>query len=139
MKVERIDYVAIRVRDIEKASKFFGDLLEQEFNKPVVDEGLDVRVRISPLGIEVAEPLTPDGAVAKVLDSEGEGITTLMLKVPNIEEAMAEMESRGIRLVTTDTTLTSKVRVAFYHPKDTYGVMLGLIEYKPSHHWTEFV
>ena len=131
MKVEKIDHVAINVKDLRKAAQFFADLLGTEFSSPAVFKELDLTSLVDPLGIELVEPLTPDGPTARAIEQRGEGISLLSLKVTNVEEAMAEMKSRGIRLV--NMIDRPKMKAAIYHPKDTFGVMIELIEYKSEH------
>jgi methylmalonyl-CoA/ethylmalonyl-CoA epimerase len=130
MKIEKIDHVAILVKDLSKAEKFFSDLFEMEFAKLGEVEEVDARSIMEASGIEILEPLTPDGPTAKTLEKRGEGLTLISLKVPNLEEAMAEMKTKGIRLV---AERHEDVRLAIYHPKDTYGVMIELIEYDAQH------
>ena len=123
MKAEKIDHVTITVRDLEGASKFFADLFGAEFTGPGENPGLDIRNLISSLGIELITPLTPDGPVARNLERRGEGLTQFALQVPNLEDAVAEMKSKGIRQVGE----TGK-NIAVFHPRDLYGVMITLIE-----------
>jgi len=131
MKVEKIDHIGIMVKDLEEAIKFFADLFETEFTKIVESKELDVRSFMAPLGVEIGGSLTLDGVDAKVMESRGEGLHVLSLKVPNLEEATAEMKSRGIRLIRRYSQGSCKL--AIFHPKDTYGVMIELIEYKAKH------
>jgi methylmalonyl-CoA/ethylmalonyl-CoA epimerase len=128
MKVEKIDHVVIRVTDLQKAKKFFADLLETKFIELGEFSNMDARSAIEPFGIELVEPLIPDGALAKEINRKGEGLSLLSLKVFNLEEAVAEMKSKGIRLITRIER--SRMKAAVFHPKDTYGVMIELIEYK---------
>ncbi|MFC1943778.1 VOC family protein [Chloroflexota bacterium] len=124
MKVEKIDHVGIMVKDLEKAGRFFADLFEVEFTGPSENPGQDIRNMMSrPLGIELISPLTPDGPNARTLENRGEGLSLLSLKVQNLEEAVAEMKSKGIRQVGAIGK-----RIAIFHPKDTYGVMIDLVE-----------
>ncbi len=137
MKVEKIDHAAIMVKDLEQAEKFFADLFETEFSPWAYREGEeeepDSRNLISPLGIELATPVSPNGPAKRLLDNKGEGLFCLVLKVPNLEEAIAEMESHGVRLIRRGDLPSSSVwsfpKVALFHPKDVYGVMIELIEY----------
>ena len=99
MKVEKLDHIAISVRDLDKAISFFSGLLGTEFSEPRVIEDAGARQVLDPLGIELVEPLTPDSAVARTIESRGEGLSLLSLKVADLEEAIAEMKSRGVRLV----------------------------------------
>ena len=127
MKFEKLDHVGIMVKDLEKASKFFADLFDTEFNIYDRDTESDVNTSMSrPIGIQLATPRAPDGAAAKTLEHRGEGLIMLSLKVPNLEEAIANMESHGVRLLRREKLPSAKM--AFFHPKDLYGVMLELIE-----------
>jgi methylmalonyl-CoA/ethylmalonyl-CoA epimerase len=130
MKIEKIDHVAILVKDLNKAEKFFSDLFETRFSSLGEVKEVDARSMMEPFGIEIIEPLTPDGPTAKNLERRGEGLTLISLKVPNLDEAMAEMKAKGIRLV---AERHEDVRLAIYHPKDLCGVMIELIEYDAEH------
>ncbi len=134
MKVEKINHVAIMVKDLEKAGKFFADLFDTEFGPWGHPEGEeeDTKEIISPLGICLAAPHVPDGPAARFLDRRGEGMVALVLKVPNLEEAIADMESHGVRLINRGEFLSVKlgsVKIAEFHPRDVHGVSIGLIEY----------
>ena len=131
MKVEKINHVMIYVRDLEGARKFFADLLDTEFSEPIKIKEADAISSMDPLGLELVTPLTPDGVSARAMERRGEGLALLSLKVPNIDEAIAEMKSRGIRLVAWIER--PKMKAAIFHPKDTYGMMIELTEYKVKH------
>ena len=131
MKVEKIDHIAINVRDLTQAEKFFVDLFGTEFSKAAVFKELDLRSSVDPLGIELVEPLTPDGPTAKAIEHRGEGVSLVSFKVSDLQEATAEIESRGIRPV--GRIDRPKLKAVVFHPKDTYGVMIELVEYKVKH------
>ena len=131
MKIENIDHIGIYVRDLKKATKFFADLLGTEFTEIGESKEVDVRSAMDPSGIELFEPLTPDGPAARAIERKGEGLALLSLKVPNLEEGIAAMESRGIRLI--GRVERPNARMALFHPKDTYGVINELIECKAKH------
>ncbi len=121
MKIEKIGYVTIRVKDLEEAGKVFADLFDMEFTSHGENPQLDIRNLISPF-IELITPLTPDGPVARTLEKSGEGVALVSFKVANIEEAVAEMKSKGIRQI------WHREKRALVHPKDLYGVMVELVE-----------
>ena len=131
MKIEKLDHIAIMVQDLKKAEKFFADLFETKFAALGEIKDMDARSMMEPSGIEIIEPLTPDGVSARTLQKRGEGLSLLSLKVADLDEAMAEMKSKGIRL--TAQGQNGKTRMAIYHPKDTFGVMIELIEYESEH------
>ena len=126
MKVQKIHHVSVLVKDLEKAGRLYSELFGIEFDGPYEQKALDVRFLSSPLGINLATPLTPDGPSATTLERRGEGLAMLVLNVPDIEEAIADMHSYGIRLVGTEDR--PNARVASFHPKDLCGVMIELIE-----------
>ena len=96
MKIEKIDHVAILVKDLNKAEEFFSDLFEMRFSKLGEVKEVDARSMMEFSGIELIEPLTPDGPTMKTLERRGEGLTLISLKVPDLDEAMAEMKAKGI-------------------------------------------
>ena len=123
MKVEKIDHVAILVKDLDKAGKFFANLLGTEFTEPREFKEADVISIMSPLRIELVAPLSPDGPVARTLARRGEGLAGLILKVSNLKEAIAHMESHGLKPVRKPGA-----NVAQFHPKDIYGTLIELME-----------
>jgi methylmalonyl-CoA/ethylmalonyl-CoA epimerase len=131
MKVEKIDHIVIRVRNMREACKFFSELFGLQFAEIGEIQEMDARSSIEPLGVEIIEPLTADGTTAKALEQLGEGFLLLCFKVSNLDEAVQEMQSRGIRQV--GQVAREKVRAALFHPKDTYGIMIELVEYADKH------
>jgi methylmalonyl-CoA/ethylmalonyl-CoA epimerase len=130
MKIEKIDHVAILVRDLKEAEGFFSELFNLKFSSLGEIEEVDARSVMDSIGIELIEPLKRDGPTSKVLQRRGEGLILISLKVSNLDEAMAEMKAKGIRLVAEKH---GNVRLALYHPKDLHGVMIELIEYETGH------
>jgi methylmalonyl-CoA epimerase len=50
-------------------------------------------------------------------------------RVENIEQALAEMRARGVRLIDeTPRPGARQARVAFLHPSSTRGVLIELVE-----------
>jgi len=121
MKMQKIHHVAILVEDLEKAGKLYSDLFGIEFTSPKEEKELDIRNMLSPQGIELVSPLTPDGVMAKNLERRGEGITLLAFTVDNVAEASAEISAKGIRQIGGDGT-----KLAIFHPKDLNGVTIEL-------------
>jgi len=74
MKAEKIDHIVIRVKEARKAIDFFSDLFETKFDKLGDIAPLDIRSYMDPLGIEIVEPLTPDGATARATEKGGQGM-----------------------------------------------------------------
>jgi len=130
MKVERIDHVGIYVKDLDKAVDFFGGVLGFEFSRVFGAEGMGVREVVDTLGLDLLAAKSADGPVGKVIEHRGEGPASFSLKVPDIEAGIAEMLAKGIRMVHRGNHGDTAKWVTF-HPKDTFGVFIELVEYKP--------
>ena len=135
MKVERIDFVTFFVKDLDKAVKFFGELFETQFIAPY-STSVDTKETIDSLGINLTAPLTQDGLSARIMATRGEGLATIVFKVANLDEAIAELESRGVRLLGREKI--GSAEYAVFHPKDTFGAMLSVVEYKEKDAATAF-
>ena len=134
MNVERLDRVYIYVRDLQKAIDFFGDLLGTHFSEPMERQDAGMIMSYSPTGLTLAAPTGPDSFVAKTIEKRGEGVAIIAFKVPDIEEAAAHMTSRGVRIAERFSVGgVGHVEGVASHPKDTYGIMIDLNEYKEEH------
>ena len=131
MKVEKIDHLHIAVNDLDKATSFFEDILGTKFGETLHVPDWDLRSRLDPLGIELIQPTSPDGVIAKFIERRGEGLCAISLKVPDIEEAIEELQAKGLRLVSRVNL--GNLKEAQFHPKDAYGVMIELAEYQGTH------
>ena len=130
----RIDHVAIIVRNIEQALAFYRDTLgiEPSEVKDVPTE--QVRIAFLPMGgpggseIELIEPTTPDSSLSKFLDKRGEGLHHICLEVENIDAALQEMKDKAAPVLDSQPRIAAEGRAIFLHPKGTNGVLLELIE-----------
>lgn len=130
MEVEKIDHIHILVKDLEKATKFFEDILETKFCDPIFESGGSSTV-IDPLGLELIAPTKSDNVVAKTIEKRGEGLAAISFKVRDIEEAVKELQSKGLRLIVKSQS--GQLKEAQFHPKDSYGVLIELCEYNLEH------
>ena len=132
MKVLKIDHLGIAVNSIEEGKKFWTDVLGLKFegSETVVEQ--KVTTAFSPVGeseVELLESTAPDGPVAKYIEKRGEGIQHIAFRVENIEEALAELKEKGIRLIDEKPrTGAGGAKIAFLHPKSTNGILVELCE-----------
>ena len=94
------------------------------------------RVGFVPLGdteIELLEPTSPDGVLARFLETRGEGIHHLAVAVDDCQAVLDRLRAAGVRtLDETPRPGARGTRVAFVHPSATGGVLLELVEH-PDH------
>jgi len=131
MKALKIDHIGIAVKDLEKALEFYETLGMKAEGTEVVEEQM-VKVAFLPTGdseIELLESTSPDGPIAKYIDKKGEGIQHLALRVENIEEAIADLMEKGVRMIDQKPRYgAGGAKIAFVHPKSTNGILLELTE-----------
>ncbi|WP_028321690.1 methylmalonyl-CoA epimerase [Desulfatiglans anilini] len=132
MKVKHIDHIGIAVKEIASAGKFYTDVLGLKIKdiETVADQKVKVAfLPITDSEVELLESTEPDGPVARYIDSRGEGIQHIAFCVENIEEALEELKSKGVRLIDqTPRRGAGGAKIAFIHPKETNGVLIEICE-----------
>ena len=132
MKVLKIDHLGIAVNSIGEAKKLFHDILGLKFEGTETVQEQKVTTAFFPVGdseVELLESTAPDGPIAKYLEKRGEGIQHIAFRVDNLEEALAELKDKGIRLIDEKPRHgAGGAKIAFLHPKSTHGVLIELSE-----------
>jgi methylmalonyl-CoA/ethylmalonyl-CoA epimerase len=132
MSIKRIDHIAIVVPDIEQALGFYRDALGLELTHTERVDDQDVQVAFLPVGdsaIELIEPISEEGSVARHLSKRGPGIHHICLEVDDIEAVLGQLKSRGVRLVNEEPTIGGQgKKIAFIHPQSARGVLIELAE-----------
>jgi len=128
-----IDHVGIAVRDLDAACATYVGLLGAELTGREVVAGQSVEVAFLTLPgaarVELIAPLDADGAIAKFLESRGEGMHHICVLVEDIDSVLAELQAHEVPLVdATPRRGAEGARIAFLHPKALGGVLLELKE-----------
>lgn len=80
--------------------------------------------------IELLEPTDEESTIAKFIEKRGEGIHHIAYATENVNEALKEMENKGVRLIDKEARGGAEgLRIAFLHPKSTGGVLTELCEH----------
>jgi methylmalonyl-CoA epimerase len=127
----RIDHLGIAVRSLDQALKFYeGQLgLGVSMRDTVAQE--KVNVAMLPLGeprIELLEPSAPDSVIAKFLETRGEGLHHVALRVPDLQAAVERLRASGARILNDPRPGAGGHLYTFVHPSSTGGVLLELIQ-----------
>jgi methylmalonyl-CoA/ethylmalonyl-CoA epimerase len=132
MKVLKVDHIGIAVKSIDAAKKLYHDILGLDYAGSETVEEQKVTTAFFPVGeseVELLESTAPDGPVAKYIEKRGEGIQHVAFRVENIEAALAELKEKGIQLIDEKPRRgAGGARIAFLHPKSTFGVLVELCE-----------
>src|SRR3989339_2078821 len=132
MKILKIDHLGIAVNSINEGKSFWADVLGLKFEGSETVAEQKVTTGFFPVGeseIELLESTAPDGPVAKFIEKRGEGIQHVAFRVENIEEALEELKSKGIKLIDEKPRIgAGGAKIAFLHPKSTSGILIELCE-----------
>lgn len=128
----KINHLGIATKGIDDALKFWEDALGLENVHTEVVEEQKVRVAMLPIGesrVELLEPTSEDSPISKFLEKRGGGIHHIAVEVENIEESLAQLKAKGMRLIDETPKIGAEgCLVAFVHPGATGGVLLELVQ-----------
>ncbi|MFN2577408.1 MAG: methylmalonyl-CoA epimerase [Pyrinomonadaceae bacterium] len=128
----KIDHIGIATNGIEQAASIYRDLLGLHVTETEEVPGQKVRVVMLPVGesrIELLEATSDDSPISKFLAKRGPGIHHIALRVDDIVGTLADLKSRGARLIDEQARAgAGGCLVAFVHPSSTGGVLIELVE-----------
>lgn len=134
MELTHIEHIGIAVKDLRKAIDYYEKILG--VNCYAVEEVKDQKVRtaffkVGQTKIELLESIGHEGPVGKFIEKKGEGIHHLAFAVKNIEQALEEVENKGVRLIDHKPRKGAEgLDIGFLHPKSTFGVLTEFCEKK---------
>src|SRR4051794_15497664 len=135
--VKAVNHIGIAVRSIEAQRPFYEGALGAVFEGVEVVPDQKVRVgffRVGDVRFELLEPTEPASTVAAFLDKRGEGLHHVALTVERIEDRIAELKQAGLRMIDdVPRPGAHHMRIAFLHPKSTFGVLTELCEPAGDH------
>jgi methylmalonyl-CoA/ethylmalonyl-CoA epimerase len=135
-----IDHVGIAVPDLDEAIRFYESTYGMTVLHSETNEEQGVREAMvgypgtevaggNPTAIQLLAPLNEESTIAKFIGRNGPGLQQLALRVTDVEQVMAVLKERGLRLLyDAPRRGTSDSRINFVHPKDAGGVLLELVE-----------
>jgi methylmalonyl-CoA/ethylmalonyl-CoA epimerase len=134
MKVLKIDHIGVAVESLEDSLKVYEGILGLGLHGKETVAEQKVTTAFLPLGeteVELLESTDPEGPIGKFIANKGQGIQHVAFRVENIDEALAELKAKGVRLIDEVPRYgAGGARIAFIHPKATNGVLVELCERK---------
>jgi methylmalonyl-CoA/ethylmalonyl-CoA epimerase len=136
-----INHIGIAVRTLEGKRELYEGLLGGVYQGEELVDDQQVRVAFflfgsegSEVRIELLEPTSPASPVAKFIERRGEGIHHLAFTVSDIEQRIAQVQAAGLEVVNqTPRNGAHHNRIAFIHPKATFGVLTEICEPNLDH------
>ena len=133
IKLKHVGYI---VKDIDKSVSMFKKLFDLKDDDIRLmtpeDTGGAGAFAFVPVGGAELELIQPISDYFKEMTSDmSEGINHIALQVKDVEQAVKEMERKGVRLgyITKEGIFdTGKAKIAYLDPKDTDGIFIELVE-----------
>ena len=128
-KVICVDHVGIACKDLDKSKQFYTEVLGLSCTgEETVEEQHDKTVFI-PCGetlLELLVATSPESAIAKYIEKNGQGIQHMAVRVDDITAAIADVQARGgIMIDKVPRGGAGGMDIAFVHPKSV-GILLEL-------------
>lgn len=133
MNITHIEHIGIAVKSIEEQLPYYEGILGLKCYNIETVEDQKVKTAFFMVGqtkIELLEPTGEESTIAKFIEKRGEGIHHIAYATENVNEALKEMEEKGVRLIDREARGGAEgLRIAFLHPKSTGSVLTELCEH----------
>ncbi|RNC65026.1 methylmalonyl-CoA epimerase [Proteiniphilum sp. X52] len=133
MKITHIEHIGIAVKSIQEQLPYYEGILGLKCYNIESVEDQKVKTAFFMVGqtkIELLEPTDEESTIAKFIEKRGEGIHHIAYATENVNEALKEMENKGVRLIDKEARGGAEgLRIAFLHPKSTGGVLTELCQH----------
>lgn len=132
--IKRIEHLGIAVKDLEASLKTFEVLLGANCYKQEIVESEGVRTAFLKVGeskLELLEATNEDSPIAKFLSKGKEGFHHVAFEVDDIDAEISRLKKEGFVLIhESPKSGADNKRIAFLHPKSTYGLLIELCQEK---------
>lgn len=132
MKIKRIEHVGVVVRDVEASRRLWEDCFGIRLGGVEEFTHRSVKLALYPIGESMIELIAGTTAHSKhaQLVAQGEGgLNHICLQVEDIDEALAELKSKGIPLIDEVARAGhAGCRIAFIDPDATENCLIELAE-----------
>ena len=130
-KILGVDHIGVAVQDLEEGKKLWSDIIgipctNQE---TVAEQKVTTTFHPTPNGseIELLIGTAPDSPITKYIEKKGEGIQHVALRVDNIENAIADLMAKGVKMIDEKPRLgAGGAKITFIHPMASMGVLLEI-------------
>ena len=130
--LKKIDHIAIAVKDLESAMRFFKEKYGLETTSQ--DTVGDTKAAFLPIGdtrLELVQSVTAEGVVAKHIEKKGEGIHHIAFEVDDVGSTLEKIKAEGVVCIDKEPRPGAHdTKVAFTHPKSNYGILVELVQHK---------
>jgi methylmalonyl-CoA/ethylmalonyl-CoA epimerase len=132
MDISHIEHIGIAVKSIENSLPYYEKILGLKCYN--IEEVADQKVKtaffkVGQTKIELLEPTSEESTIAKFIEKKGEGVHHIAFAVPNVTNALADVEAKGVQLIDKVPRGGAEgLQIAFLHPKSTCSVLTELCQ-----------
>ncbi|MGO9118815.1 MAG: methylmalonyl-CoA epimerase [Desulfomonilaceae bacterium] len=136
MKIKRIAHLGIVVRNLDAALELFTGALPLDLVHTEDYQGMKIGfISVGDSSLELLQDVSGSSGVKKFLENNGEGIHHIAFEVDDIEQAVAELREKGVKLIDEKPRAGAHgMSVAFMHPKATHGILMELVQPMGKNH-----
>ena len=126
-----LDHVGVAVPSIQDFAANFEPITGAPCS--TIEELPELGVNVAFVGsIELIEPRSNDGPIARFLTSHGPGIHHVAYRVSDLRATLQDLNTRGFQLIDKKPRVGARKHlVAFVHPKSTGGTLVELVQHGP--------
>lgn len=137
--IKAVDRISFAVGDLDKARAFYENVLGARFGE--VQEVKDFHFRYQPFtlggaAMQLLCPTDPSSVISRFLMKRQQGFHHVTCEVASLDEAIAELKRRGVEVISRHDYEQPfegfRIREAFIHPRDAFGVLFHLVERTPA-------
>ncbi|MFQ5380607.1 MAG: VOC family protein [Dehalococcoidia bacterium] len=126
-----VDHVVIAVKDldakVEQYEAIYGQPVSERSEAPPAGMAMAF-FRFGDSYIELVSATSDQGPIAGRLEKQGEGVHLVAMRVDNLEQTLADLREKGVRLVGDPGPGNPVTGQVFIHPAVTGGVLTQLVE-----------
>jgi methylmalonyl-CoA/ethylmalonyl-CoA epimerase len=132
MKILGLDHISVATNDLKKHVQIIEKLFDLKGRE--IEENPNNKIRLSFVDLvnthlEFIQPLDENSPIYKFVNDRRTGIHHICLLVENIEQALDELKSKGVKLIDESPRQGGGGSViAFIHPDSTGGILIELKE-----------
>lgn len=130
--LERMDHVALAVRDLDESLASFHDIwgLEEATRERVEEQGVEeAMLTLGGCSLQLVAPAGEDSRLMRYLERRGEGLHHIAFRVDDIESALQHLREKGVELIDDSPRPGGGGSlIAFVHPRSQNGVLIELIQ-----------
>jgi len=130
--LKKINHIAIAVKDIEEAAKFYQKVLGLSMSSVEVVAAQKTKAgffKIGEFNIELVQPSEMDSPLTKYLETKGPGMHHICFEVDDVETEIRGLLGKGATMIDHKPRPGAhRTKVAFIHPKSSNGVLIEICE-----------